>query len=137
MADKLSLKLLTPTRPAILREVDSVNLTAQEGEVGFRPGHAAFLASLAPGPAVLRDGESAETWALSGGIVEIHDDVVTVLVQAAERASEIDVERARRRLTELETRLREHEMSPAELARTEASISKQQIRIAVAGRSTA
>ena len=133
MDGKLSLKLLTPVRPAILREMDGVNLTAAEGEVGILPGHAAFLAALVPGPAMLRDAESTERWLLGSGVVEIHDDVLTVLVQAAERSDEIDVERAKRRLAELEATVRDHDMSEADLARTEASIQKQKLRIALAG----
>ena len=131
---KLTLKLLVPTRAAVNREVDSVNLTAVEGELGIHPGHAPILAALKAGPATVRDGSSAEHWALSEGALEVHDDVATVLVRSAERADEIDVERARRRMAEWEAEIKSAKLSDAEQVRALASIEKQLVRVAVASK---
>ena len=132
MAGKLTLKLLVPTRAAASREVDSINLTAMEGEVGILPGHAALLAALKPGPAAVRDGSAVEHWALGEGVLEIHDDVVTVLARSAERSDEIDVDRARRRLAEREAEIAREHASEIELKRAELSLAKQLVRIRVA-----
>lgn len=132
MDAKLTVRLLVPTRAAILREVDSVNLCATEGEVGILPGHAAFLTALKPGPATLRDGGAAEHWALSEGVLEVHDDTATVLVRAAERSDEIDVERAKRRMAEREAELKAEHASDVEILRAEASLAKQIVRLRVA-----
>ena len=67
---KLTLRILLPSREAVSRHVDSVNLTATEGEVGILPGHAALLATLRPGPALIRDGASVEHWAIGDGFLE-------------------------------------------------------------------
>ena len=138
MADKLTLKLLVPTRAAVSRAIDSVNLCATEGEVGILPGHAAFLTALRPGPATLRDGASVEYWALSEGVLEVHDDTAMVLVRAAERSDEIDVERAKRRMAEREAELKGAQlpegerMSEVAMLRAEASLAKQLVRLRVA-----
>ena len=130
---KLSLRVLLPGREAVSRQVDSVNVTAVEGEIGILPGHAALLAALKPGPATFKDGGQADLWALGDGFLEVHDDQVTVLVQTAEHSSEIDVERARRRKDEVEGRMKGGDLSELEMRRAELSLLKQLARLQVAG----
>lgn len=130
---KLQLRIVLPSREAVSQEADSVNLTAFEGEVGILPGHAALLAGLKPGPASIKEGGTVEKWALGEGFLEVHDDTVTALVQTAERASEIDVDRARRRKAELEEQIRAGKLGEFELRRAEISLMKQVARLAVAG----
>jgi len=133
MDGKLNLRILLPTREAVSKPVDAVNLTAAEGEVGLLRGHAPMLAALAPGPATIRDGASVEHWAIGTGFFEVRDDVVTVFARTAELAADIDVERARRRLAERESQLRE-KLSDLDLAKAELSIKKQLARLQVAER---
>ena len=130
---KLHLRILLPSREAISRPIDAVNLTAAEGEVGILPGHAALLAALKPGPASVKDGATTDKWALGEGFLEVHDDTVTVLVQTAERAADIDVERARRRRAEREAQLRADSLSELEMRRAELSLLKQLARLRAAG----
>lgn len=130
---KLNLRVLLPGREAVNASVDSVNVTASEGEVGILPGHAAFLAALKPGPATFRDAGKADVWALGEGFLEVHDDQVTVLVQTAEHASEVDVDRAKKRMAEVEARLKGEGLSEMELRRAEISLLKQLARLNVAG----
>jgi F-type H+-transporting ATPase subunit epsilon len=130
---KLTLRILLPGREAVNREVDSFNVTGLEGELGILPGHAALLAALKPGPAWFKDGAEIDRWALGDGFLEVHDDLVTVLVQTAEHSSEIDVERARNRKDEIERRIKSETMSEIELRRLEASLAKQLARLQVAG----
>ena len=130
--DRLNLRILLPTREAVERTVDSVNLTAWEGEVGILPGHAPYLAVLRPGPASFRDGGETQTFALGDGFLEVHDDVVTALVQSAERADEIDVARAEQRKAAIEVQLKAEGLAETEMKRFELSLAKQLARIQVA-----
>ena len=130
--DRLSLRILLPTRQAVERTVDSVNLTAWEGEVGILPGHAPYLAVLRPGPASFRDGAETATFALGDGFLEVHDDVVTALVQSAERSEDIDVVRAEQRKAALQAQLAAEGLAEAEMRRLELSLAKQLARIQVA-----
>ena len=132
---KLTLRVLLPGREAVSKAVDSVNVTASEGEIGLLPGHAALLAALKPGPATFKDGGVSDQWALGEGFLEVHDDLVTVLVQTAEHSSEIDVERARRRKEEVEGRMKGADLSEVEMRRAEISLLKQLARLHVAGAS--
>jgi F-type H+-transporting ATPase subunit epsilon len=133
MDGKLNLRILLPTREAVSKQVDAVNLTAAEGEVGILPGHAALLAALVPGPATIRDGASVEHWAIGPGFMEVKDDVVTVFARTAESAEEIDLERARRRLAERQEQLRT-QMSEVEISKAELSLKKQLVRLQVGER---
>ena len=129
---RLQLRILLPGREAVSREVDSFNATTVEGEVGLLPGHAALLAALKPGPAWFKDGATIDRWALGEGFLEVHDDLVTVLVQTAEHSSEIDVERAARRREEMEARLKAAS-DELQMRRAELSLAKQLARLHVAG----
>ena len=134
MDDELQLRILTPGREALAVPVDSVNLTASEGEVGILPGHAALLTALRPGPATVVTGGQTHHWALGGGFLEVADGRVTALVQSAESADQIDVERAEARRRAREEELKREQLSEFEMKVAEVSLEKQLTRIQVAGR---
>ena len=68
-------------------------LTARDtfGELGIEPGHAQLLAPLRPGAVTLEleDG-SAEQFYVSGGILEVQPNVVTILADMGVRAHDLD-----------------------------------------------
>jgi len=134
VADTLTFRILAPSREVWSGEADAVTLTAFEGAIGVLPGHAPLLAQLRTGEASVRTGGEVHWFALSDGFVEVADDVVTALVRSGESAEEIDVERAQRRLAELQQQV--EDMEPSDRARDAAlaSIEKQALRIQVAER---
>jgi F-type H+-transporting ATPase subunit epsilon len=64
---------------------------AEMGEVGIAPRHAPFITRLNPGEVrvKLNDKES-QAFFISGGLLEVQPDVVTVLADTAVRAHDID-----------------------------------------------
>ncbi len=102
LPEKIHLEIVTPQRRVIDKDVDEVILPGAEGSFGVRPGHAALLAGLAPGVAVSRSAGQEEVMAISSGYVEVQPDRVVVLAETCEKSEEIDVDRARRRLQEIE-----------------------------------
>ena len=70
--------------------------TGEVGELGIAARHAPLITRLKPGKVVvtLPDGEKLD-FAISGGILEVQPDVVTVLADTAIRAEEIDEARVR------------------------------------------
>lgn len=72
-------------------KVKSVIATGMDGEIGIHPGHTALLTSLKPGQirAVLED-EREEVFYMSGGMLEVQPEVVTVLADTAQRAADLD-----------------------------------------------
>ncbi len=71
--------------------VEFISVTGSSGELGIHPGHTALLTSLKPGQikATLEDG-SIEVFYLSGGMLEVQPQIVTVLADTAIRAADLD-----------------------------------------------
>ena len=66
-----------------------------DGEIGIAPGHSPLIARLRAGDVrVQSEGQEERVIFISGGMVEVQPDVVTVLADTAERAEHIDLERA-------------------------------------------
>ncbi len=132
MADALRLEVITPARQVLNVETESVIVPADHGEVGFLHNHAPLVASLEIG--VLRYGKKngEKEWvAISGGFVEVSDNKVTVLADAAELAKEIDVVRAEAARERAERRLRSREAS-MEFHRAHTALRKALNRLRVA-----
>jgi len=63
---------------------------AAMGEVGILPRHAPLLTQLKPGEVRVKNGDSEESFYVSGGMLEVQPHVVTVLSDTALRAKDID-----------------------------------------------
>ncbi len=72
-------------------EATLVVATGEEGELGIAPRHAPLITRLKPGKVVVTqpNGEVLD-FAISGGILEVQPQVVTVLADTAVRAQDID-----------------------------------------------
>jgi F-type H+-transporting ATPase subunit epsilon len=95
------------------------------------------MTTLEPGELVFRRGAAEESFAVTGGFMEVRRDRVTVLADAAEAAEEIDVTRAeaaRARAEERLRRAREGGFSEADRAVAMASLQRSLLRLRVAER---
>jgi len=92
----LHLEVITPERVVVSEEVDMVEAPGALGEFGVLPGHITFLTSIVPGEVHYMTGNETHYLATSGGFAEVVSDKVTFLLQTAEFAHEIDVDRAKR-----------------------------------------
>jgi F-type H+-transporting ATPase subunit epsilon len=92
------LEVATPERQLVREEVESVELPGKQGYLGILPGHAALVGQLGTGFLTYSAGGRKRYLSICGGFVEVLPDHVRVLADVAERAEEIDVERARRAL---------------------------------------
>ena len=72
-------------------DVTMVVATGEMGELGIAPRHAPLITRLKPGKLVLTlaDGEKLDI-VVSGGILEVQPQVVTILADTAIRAKDID-----------------------------------------------
>jgi len=133
MASTIHLELVTPERLLLSEEVAEVVLPGYEGEFGVLPGHTQFLAILNIG--MLRYGKGGETRkiALGGGFAEVTPDRVVVMAETAERADEIDVERAQRARDRAEARLKELSLDDETYAKAYAELQRALVRMAAGG----
>ncbi len=109
MAETIELEIATPERQLVNEEVSEVQLPGKDGYLGILPGHAALLGQLGTGFLSYTSGGRRRYLSVQGGFVEVLPDHVRVLANAAERAEEIDVERARQDLK----RAQEQVVNPA------------------------
>jgi F-type H+-transporting ATPase subunit epsilon len=105
---RLGVRLLTPEGPLFDDLAYMVIAPSVEGEVGILPRHTPFIAFLRPGEVRLKLMDDTEQiFATSEGYVSVEEDRVLILAEQAERADEIDVERARAALERAEATLAE------------------------------
>lgn len=91
---KIKFKIVTPERTVFEAEIDQITLPTQEGEITVLPEHIPLISVLSPGELVaLKNGEEV-AMAVSGGMIEVRKNEVTILADTAERAEEIDMKRA-------------------------------------------
>ena len=102
MADTLLLEIVTPQRAVFSEQVREVALPGELGEMDVLPGHLPLM-TLVPGGEVIAVTDSGSRhFAVDGGFAEILGDKVTIIVRSCEGANEVDAEKARTHLTELE-----------------------------------
>jgi F-type H+-transporting ATPase subunit epsilon len=94
MADQLTLSIVTPEKLVVNEEVDQVNVPGSEGDLGILYGHAPIITNLRPGSLSYEKGEQTTQLILSGGYLEVTDNRVIILAEAAEFSHEVDRERA-------------------------------------------
>jgi F-type H+-transporting ATPase subunit epsilon len=90
---KLTLHISSPD-VTISQEVDYVSCPGSMGDFGVLPGHTPFFTSLRTGTMWYQQGGQKHYLMVSVGFVEVLPDSVTVLAQVAERAEDLDQERA-------------------------------------------
>ncbi len=127
------LEIVTPERVVVSEEVDEVVLPGIEGEFGVLEGHIPFLTALKVGELIYRKEGKEEHLAVSWGYVEVTGDSVKVLAEAAERATEIDMDRARMAMDEAEKMLTAGKDDP-EYEKAKVRLEKAVIRVQVAGK---
>ena len=98
--------------------------TGELGELGISPRHAPLITRLKPGKVVvtLASGETLD-FAVSGGILEVQPQVVTVLADSAIRAQDID-EAAVRAAKEEAERILANRGEPMEIAEAQAQLAE-------------
>ena len=94
MSDKIRLRILTPARELLDKEVDMVSFKSTEGELGILPGHSPLTCVLSYSVMRIKNGSEMLYASVMSGFAEIMDNCITILSDAAEWPDEIDVERA-------------------------------------------
>ncbi|MEZ7172494.1 F0F1 ATP synthase subunit epsilon [Sporosarcina sp. OR05] len=101
----IKVNIVTPNGPVSETEADMVIASTETGEIGILPGHIAMVAPLQIGALRLKKDTTTVNVAVHGGFIEVRPDVVTVLAQNAELATDIDIARAQRAAKRAEEQL--------------------------------
>jgi len=87
-----TVKVLVATAEREVYRGDAEMLVAPgaAGELGILPKHAPLLSQLKPGELRITNGDHVDEVFISGGYIEVQPDIITVLADSAERATDMD-----------------------------------------------
>jgi F-type H+-transporting ATPase subunit epsilon len=130
------LEVVTPQRLIVSDEVTELMAPGSEGYFGVLPGHIPFITTLKIGELTYWKGKDERHLAVTWGYAEVRGDKVIVLAEMAERAEEVDMERAQSARDRAETRLRQWAAGDEtiDFARAQAALMRALSRLEVASR---
>jgi len=129
---ELQLNIVSPDRLVVRDSVSGVTVPGRGGYLGVLPGHAPMLTELVPGELnYVREGMN-HYLCVNWGFAEVLPDRVIVLVQSAERAEEIDVERAQKAKQRAEDRLKRFEDPEIDMERAREALRRAIARLETA-----
>lgn len=136
MAGTLSIRVITPERILLDTTCSSVSFPTVDGSVGVLSGHAPMVAAIGVGELAYKsESGSEDSVFVAGGFAEVRDNVVRIVTDTSEPASEIDVERAVKAAERARRRLEQFESSEGEkldILRARASLARALMRELIA-----
>jgi F-type H+-transporting ATPase subunit epsilon len=129
----IELEIVTPGGVVVRESVDEVEAPGVEGHFGVLPGHRPFMSQLRAGELRYRTGKENHFVAVHWGFAEVLPNKVTVLVETAERAEDIDLKRAETAKRRAEERLKQFgtaydmESARADFERAQARLDAAQL----------
>lgn len=91
---KFRLDIVTPERLVYSQDVDVLTIPTVQGEISILAKHVPLVSIISPGEIKIKRDNEIEYMAISGGFVQVIPNKVIILADTAERAEEIDMERA-------------------------------------------
>lgn len=131
MPDTFQFEIVTPDRLVAQDQAEEMQIPGKQGYLGILPGHAPLITELDVGEISYRLNGVSEHLAVAWGFAEVLPDKVTILAETAERAEEIDLERARQALERAEERLRSGDPN-LDYDRALIALRRAQVRVQVA-----
>jgi F-type H+-transporting ATPase subunit epsilon len=132
----MTLELVTLSGAKLSAEVYEVILPTADGAIAVYQQHMPLVTNVVPGVVSVRrnkgdSDERLEVFASNGGVAEITGKSVRILVDEADSADEIVEDEARAALERAE-KLRNEAKSSVDLAKAQAMIDRQAVRLRVA-----
>ncbi len=131
---KFKLDIVTPERLIWSDEVDQVTLPTLQGEITVLARHVPMVSILQAGEIKIRRDQDTIYMAVTGGFIQVSGKQTTILADAAERAEEIDIERAERAREKARQQMTKKTGDRIQDAEAFAAFQRSLIRIKVANR---
>lgn len=126
-----SIDIVTPDRVVLSDRAVALQAPGVCGSFGVLVNHAPLLSELETGELRFRRENGQEfRLAVSGGFLQVFDNKITVLADTAERAEEIDTERARQALERAKRELSQAEAMNYDLLQKEVNRAQNRLRVA-------
>ncbi len=131
---KIQLDIVTVERPVLSEQVDFISAPGIDGVLGILPHHTPLMSALTEGELHYRKEGVEYDFAIGGGLIEVRPDHVIVLADSAERADEIDEQRAQAARERAQQALKETPRTEADYARLEHALRRAEVRLKVVRR---
>jgi F-type H+-transporting ATPase subunit epsilon len=133
MPDAIDLVIVTPEKQLLREKAADVQMPGESGYLGILPGHAPLMTELGIGELSYHDASGKESThiAIIRGFAEVLPDRVAILAETAERAEEIDLQRAKEALARAEKHLASNDPN-IDWDRASVALQRALIRIQVA-----
>lgn len=92
---KLQLEVITPAKIVLSEEVDEITINTANGQISILPNHIDLLTKLVPGEMIVKIGGKSQSFAVTGGFLEISKNKVSILADYAVRAADIEIAKAK------------------------------------------
>jgi F-type H+-transporting ATPase subunit epsilon len=131
---KFRLEIVTPERLVYSEDVDVLTLPTVQGEISILAKHVPLVSIISLGEIKIKRDNEVEYMAITGGFVQVLPHKVIILADAAERAEEIDLERAMRARERAQKLLEERRGDKISHAEAMAAFQRALVRIKVGQR---
>ena len=133
MNKTLKLKIATPEKVIYENEILQVSIPTMDGEITVLPNHVPLVSVLKAGEMKIVDKDGEQILAVSGGFLEVRgQNEIVILADNAERATEIDIDRAEQaRLRAEELMKQTKSVEDVDFAKLQAMIDREMNRIKV------
>jgi len=128
---KIKVQIITPEKIVYEADAKSITLPTQNGEITVMADHIPLITVLMAGELIVRTDDDEHPMAVSKGVAEISKNKIVVLVDTAERADEIEEERAEKAREEAKKVLAKKQMGAEEYATVLAKFQKEAARLKV------
>lgn len=128
------LEVVTPDNTVLNRDVEMAICPGTEGEFGLLPNHVSLLAALKIGSLRYYQNDKCEQLFISGGFVDFNNNKCSVLAESAEKANDINIERAKAAKERAEQRLQQNS-ADIDTIRAEAALQRAIMRLKISNKS--
>lgn len=77
----MQLEIITPEKSLFSGECTGVQVPGTQGSMGFLNNHASIITTLQAGTLSVKTAEGVETFEISGGVVDVLNNKVSLLVE--------------------------------------------------------
>ena len=126
---ELHLRVVTPQKTIIDRKVSSVEFMGVDGSYGIKPNHAALMTATKPGIVTIHETDgSVEEMIVTDGFAEVRRNILSLICEAGELATEIDLERAEAAAAKARAEIEDRTKIDVDLPRAEAALQRALLR---------
>lgn len=127
----MRLSVITPLKTILDEEIDQLTLPTLDGEITILPNHVPLITKITPGEMLITKNRKAQSYAITGGFLEVNKDSVTILADYAVRAEDIEVAKAEQAKERAEKAMKE-KTSQRDYAEADAILKRSLLELHVA-----